>query len=256
MRRSNNVVGGIVTVVLLTAAGCATSRSDKTVTAPPIPVPAPTVTVQTEPATPPMPPLSMGPRPAEAPPAEPPRAVQPPVAPPPVAPIPRPAPPSGAKPPASSGRFIVLNFDNADIETVIHAASEIVGFNYVLSPDVRGKVTVQTSGRIPQEDVFNVLLGILEVQGFTAVKSGSLYKIVRIEGARERAVPTIVGVEPDPTRAGDEIVTQIVPLRFSSVAELSTLLRPLISGRGNLIAHRDTNVLIITDTASNVRRVL
>ena len=84
---------------------------------------------------------------------------------------PPPVPAAPVTPP--SGRFIVLNFDSADIETVIHAASEIVGFNYVLSPDVRGKVTVQTSGRIPQEDVFGVLLGILEVHGFTAVKSGN-----------------------------------------------------------------------------------
>jgi general secretion pathway protein D len=154
------------------------------------------------------------------------------------------------------GRFVVLNFDNADIETVIHAASEIVGFNYVLAPDVRGKVTVQTSGRIPQEDVFGVLLAILEVQGFTAIKSGNLYKIVRIEGARERAVPTIIGPTPDPARTTDEVITQIVPMRYAGVTDVSTLLRPLISSRGNLIAHRDTNVLIITDTASNVRRLL
>jgi general secretion pathway protein D len=161
-------------------------------------------------------------------------------------------------PPGQRGRFIVLNFDNADIETVIHAASEIVGFNYVLAPDVRGKVTVQTSGRIPQEDVFGVLLAILEVHGFTAIKSesGNLYKIVRIEGARERAVPTIIGPTPDPERATDEIITQIVPLRFGSVGDLATLLRPLISARGNLIAHRETNVLIVTDAASNVRRLL
>src|SRR5207249_11495289 len=35
-----------------------------------------------------------------------------------------------------------------------------------------------------------------------------------------------------------------------------TLLRPLISARGTLIAHRETNVLIITDAASNIRRLL
>jgi general secretion pathway protein D len=154
------------------------------------------------------------------------------------------------------GRFVVLNFDNADIETVIHAASEIVGFNYVLAPDVRGKVTVQTSGRIAQEDVFGVLLGILEVHGFTAVKSGNLYKFVRIEGARERAVPTIVGTSPDPARTSDEVITQIVPLRYGSVADLTTILRPLVSGRGNLMANRETNVLIITDSASNIARLL
>jgi general secretion pathway protein D len=150
----------------------------------------------------------------------------------------------------------VLNFDNADIETVIHAASEIVGFNYVLSPDVRGKVTVQTSGRIPQEDVFGVLLGILEVHGFTAVKSGNLYKIVRLEGARERAVPTIVGDVAVDTRAGDEVVTQIVPVKHAPVNDLGVLLRPFVSSRGTLVANRETNVLIITDSVANVRRVL
>ena len=152
--------------------------------------------------------------------------------------------------------MIVLNFDNADIETVIHAASEIVGFNYVLAPDVRGKVTVQTSGRIATEDVFGVLLAILEVQGFTAVKAGSLYKIIRIEGARERAVPTIVGPNADPARTTDEVITQIVPVRFANVNDLSALMRPLVSTRGNLIAHRETNILVITDAASNVRRLL
>jgi general secretion pathway protein D len=89
------------------------------------------------------------------------------------------------------------------------------------------------------------------------VKAGNLYKIVRIEGARERAVPTIIGTAPDPQRAtSDEVITQIIPLRSSSVADLGNLIRPLISARGSLIAHRETNVLIVTDTASNVRRLL
>ena len=192
---------------------------------------------------PPTPPVSIGARPETT--EGTPRAEPPP-----------PPPTTPPVPPAQRGRFVVLNFDNADIETVIQAASELLGFNYVLAPDVRGKVTVQTSGRVAVEDAFGVLLAILELHGFTAIKSGNLYKIVRIEGARERAVPTIVGLTPDPARTTDEIITQIVPLRFSSVADLATLLRPLVSARGTLIAHRETNVLIITDAASNVRRLL
>ncbi|MBI4246333.1 MAG: type II secretion system secretin GspD [Candidatus Rokubacteria bacterium] len=245
MRRLGKVtaLGAVAAVSLL--AGCAQTQP-RPASPPPPPV---AVTPPAAPAAPPLPPVSIGPRPDAAPPPI--RVAAPPPAPPPSAP-----PTAPPVPPSQRGRFVVLNFDNADIETVVHAASEILGFNYVLAPDVRGKVTVQTSGRIPQEDVFGVLLAILEVHGFTAVKSDNLYKIVRIEGARERAVPTIVGAEADPTRTADEIITQIVPLRFTSVADLSTLLRPLISARGNLIAHRETNVLMITDTASNVRRLL
>jgi general secretion pathway protein D len=218
---------------------------------PPVPAPAVPPVVPEPPSTV----VSVGPR--TEPVAEPPRVVQAPAQPP-APPPPAVAPPTAPSvPPAQRGRFIVLNFDNADIETVIHAASEIVGFNYVLGPGVSGKkVTVQTSGRIPQEDVFGVLLAILELHGVTAVRSGNLYKIVPIEGARERAVPTVVGGLADPTRIGDEVITQIVPIRFAPVNDLGTLLRPLISAKGTLIANRETGVLIVTDSASNVARLL
>jgi general secretion pathway protein D len=242
-------LAGLLTLGSVT--GCAravrpdTARPAAQAEAPgPAPEPAPAVPTLPAPTPAPLPPVSIGPRPGVA---------QPAITPPP------PAAPAPSTPPAGNGqrgRFIVLNFDNADIETVVHAASEIVGFNYVLAPDVRGKVTVQTSGRIPQEDVFGVMLAILEVHGFTAVKSGNLYKIIRIEGARERAVPTFIGADVDATRPPDEVITQILPVRYTSVADLSTLLRPLISARGSLIAHRETNVLIITDTASNLKRLM
>ncbi|OGL17836.1 MAG: type II secretion system protein GspD, partial [Candidatus Rokubacteria bacterium RIFCSPLOWO2_12_FULL_71_22] len=233
-------------LVAALVAGCAAPAPRKATVVPP---PPPVVPPEPAPAPlPSLPPTSIGPRPEPAP-------AEAPAPPPPVTPAPPPptAPPVAA---AQRGRFVVLNFDNADIETVVQAASEIAGFNYVLAPDVRGKVTVQTSGRIPQEDVFGVLLAVLEVHGFTAIKAGNLYKIIRIEGARERAVPTIVGQTPDERRTTDEVITQIVRLRYAAVADLSALLRPLISARGTLIAHRETNVLMVTDTASNIRRLL
>lgn len=160
--------------------------------------------------------------------------------------------------PVEPGRLrqVVLNFDNADIEAVIHAASEVVGFNYTLAPDVKGKVTVQTSTRIPQEEVFKVLLAILEVHGLTAVKSGNLYKIIRIAAAKEKPVPTIVGAESDPARADDEVITQIVSLTHASANEIAAVIRPLVGKDGNLTVHRDGNLLLITDTAGNIRRLL
>jgi len=237
-------------LLMLSLVGCTTSSPPK----PPAPQPKVVVTTETlkppEPVAPPP-----APPPVEAK-KEVPVAQAPPVQPPAPRPPSPPAPAPAAAPAAPRGRFVVLNFDNADIEVVIHAVSEIVGFNYVLAPDVKGKVTIQTSARIPQEEVFNVLLAILEVHGFTAVKADTLYKIIRLEGARERPVPTVVGAVPDPGRVGDEIITQIVPIRFASVAELSGLLRPLMSARGSLIPHRETNLLIITDSASNIRRLL
>ncbi|MBI1725857.1 MAG: type II secretion system secretin GspD [Candidatus Rokubacteria bacterium] len=181
------------------------------------------------------------PEPAPAPPPPPPPAIPP-------------APPTPGTPAAAN---IVFNFDNADVEVVIQAAAEIVGFNYVLAPAVRGKkVTVQTIGRIAADDVFNVLLTILDVNGLTAVRSGNLYRIIAREGAPQSSVRIVVGRDINPLRASDEILTQIVPLKYISAADAVNLLRPFVAQQGAVTSHRETNLLIITDTAANIRRLL
>jgi general secretion pathway protein D len=156
--------------------------------------------------------------------------------------------------PPRPGRQIVLNFDNADIEAVIQAASEIAGFNYTIGPGVAGKkVTIQTSGRIPEDEVFNVLLAVLEVNGVTAIRSGNLYKIMPTAAARERPLPTVIGAQADPTRRDDEVITQIVPLQYATPDRVAATLRPFVQG-GNLVVQG--SLLIVTDTAANVARIL
>jgi general secretion pathway protein D len=151
----------------------------------------------------------------------------------------------------------VLNFDNADVEVVVQAAAEIAGFNYVLAPAARGrKVTVQTIGKISSEDVFGVLLTILDVNGLAAVRSGNLYRIIPREGAPQTPVKTIVGREVDTGLPADEMVTQVVPLQFINAQDAVALLRPFVPAQGAIAAHRETNLLIVTDTAANVRRLL
>jgi general secretion pathway protein D len=166
-------------------------------------------------------------------------------------------PPAPAPPATGPTRSIVFNFDNADVEVVIQAAAEIVGFNYVLAPAARGrKVTIQTIGKIASDDVFNVLLTILDVNGLAAVKSGNIYRIIPKEGAPQSSIRTVVGREADPSRSGDETLTQLVPLKYISAVDAVNLLRPFVPQQGSISAHRETNLLIITDTAANIRRVL
>jgi len=158
--------------------------------------------------------------------------------------------------PAGRGGLVALDFDHADITAVVQTVSEIVGFNYILAPDVQGTVTVRTIGQLSRGDLFDVFRAILDVHGFTAIQAGDVYKIVRRDGARARAVPTVIGSFTDRTRPGDEIITQIVPVPSAAVAELVGLLQPLISKDGQLIARPDERLLVIIDTVSNVARLL
>jgi len=99
-------------------------------------------------------------------------------------------------------------------------------------------------------------LTILDVNGLAAVKAGNVYRIIPREGAQASPLRTIVGREAAPGPPTDEALTQIVPLRFLDAAAAVDLLRPFVAQDGALSAHRDTNLLIITDTAANVRRIL
>lgn len=225
------------------------------------------VEVKTEGAAPAIPPVQRPGQPGAAQPAGGPalsvgplRPVETAQAPPP-APAPAPTPQARIEETAPRGgspeRLIVFNFDNADIEVVLQAAAEIAGFNYVLGPTARGrKVTVQTIGKIASNDVFNVLLTILDVNGLAAVRSGNLYRIIPREGAPTAPVRTIVGREMDPGVPGDQVLTQIVRLQYVSAAEAVALLRPFVPAQGAVSAHRDTNLLLLTDTAANIRRLL
>ncbi|HET9491877.1 MAG TPA: secretin N-terminal domain-containing protein [Methylomirabilota bacterium] len=151
---------------------------------------------------------------------------------------------------------MTLRFLDTPIESVVRAIAEAAGINYVLAPDVSGRVTVVTQVPIPEDQVVSLLLAALETHGFTAVRAGPIHKIIRGEGARERAVTTGRGPTPRPGIRGDEVVTHIVPLRFTAATDLASQLRPLMSTRGHIGTHSETNSLLLTDAASNVARLL
>ena len=120
--------------------------------------------------------------------------------------------------------------------------------------EVKGKVTIISPTRISEDDAYRVFESVLEVNGFAAVPSGSVIKIVPSVQARSKNVDTLR--EGDRTSTDDKVVTRIVPLRHGNADEVKTLLTPLISKTSVLISHAASGMLIITDYASNLGRLM
>ena len=89
-------------------------------------------------------------------------------------------------------RYVSLNFDNADISVVIQTIAELLHLNYIVAPTVRGRITIQTTDKLPVSSLLPVLEQILEVNNFTAVKSGDFYKIVPANQAKQESVETVL----------------------------------------------------------------
>ncbi|NND36115.1 MAG: type II secretion system protein GspD, partial [Gammaproteobacteria bacterium] len=147
---------------------------------------------------------------------------------------------------------ITPNYKDADIRQVIEAVGEITGRNFVLDPRVKAQVTMLSSTPMTPDAFYEAFLSILQVYGFVAVPSGNLTKI--LPDANARQVPGAeVGARG---QAADDIVTQVIAINNVAAAQLVPILRPLIPQYGHLAAHPASNMLIISDRAANVQRMV
>jgi general secretion pathway protein D len=156
----------------------------------------------------------------------------------------------------SGDNLVSLDFDNVDLKVFIKYVSEITGRNYVVDDKVRGRITLISPTKIRVDELERVLESLLELNGFTAVPSGSVTKIVPLREVKQRGVETDVGRDPREIAPIDRMVTHLVPLRYADINEVRNMLTPLISKDGNITAYGPSNTIILTDLASNVNRLV
>ena len=160
------------------------------------------------------------------------------------------------KEPSPNQGDIVLNFDNADLYEVIRTIGEILQLNYIIDPNIRGRVSINTSGRLSRNELFPVFFQILEANGLTAVKEGNLYKIIRMKEATQFPLSTQMGDKDVTLAPGERMVIQIIPLRFISSQEMTKLLTPFVTAGGTIVSHIDSNTLLVVDKHSNMEKIL
>ncbi len=149
---------------------------------------------------------------------------------------------------------ITPNFKDADITQIVQAVAAATGKSFILDPRVRAQVTMYSSAPMSPPAFYQAFLSILEVYGFIAVPAGkNIEKIVPDADARQ--MPSI-DLPSHVSATSDEIVTQVIAVKNVSAAELVPILRPMIPQYGHLAAYPPSNILIISDRASNVHRMM
>jgi general secretion pathway protein D len=147
---------------------------------------------------------------------------------------------------------VTLNFVNADIEAVVKAVAEMTGRNFVLDPRVKGVINIVSARPVPPSLVYPTLLSALRLQGYAAVESDGVTKIVPEADAKQHGSPVTLGPV---TSGGDRLVTEVYVLKNESAAQLVNVLRPLITPNNSIAAVPTGNALVITDYADNLKRI-
>lgn len=148
---------------------------------------------------------------------------------------------------------ITFSFDQVDVGTFVKLVGDITGRRFVVAEDVQGKITV-VSPKIAPSEVYTLFVSILESVGCSVIEDGAIVRVVRLP-KRETPLATVIGAEE--LIPLDGVVTKIFRLRHVSAGEMRKVLEASIRGgkSGALGAVDETNHLIVTDTAENVRRV-
>ena len=153
---------------------------------------------------------------------------------------------------AVSAQDYTVNLKETDIQELIKFVSEATGTTIVVDPAVKGKVKVVSSKPVSSDELYDLFLSILDVHGYTAVRSGGIVRVIPSKDARSAPV----GVSSERSlKNNDEYVTQVISLENISAAKLIPVLRPLVPQQAHMAAYAPSNAIIISDVASNINRI-
>ncbi len=143
-----------------------------------------------------------------------------------------------------------LNFDDADLAEVAKTIlSDSLGENYVLSPEVKGRVTLQTTQALTKEELLPTLEMVLRMNHAALVKDNNIYHIEPADGALYTS-----DIAVGSSMAGYQ--TRVIPIRNVSAEEISKLLKPLVQEKTILQVDNARNILVASGSSDEVQRVV
>ncbi|MCX6903755.1 MAG: hypothetical protein NTW03_09820 [Verrucomicrobia bacterium] len=148
-----------------------------------------------------------------------------------------------------------LNFRRVPLEMVLNYLSEAAGFVIVLETDVRGTVDAWSNQPLNKEEAVDLLNSVLNKNGYAAIRNGRTLTIVPRDAAKTRDIPVKRGNEPSEIPKNDEIVTQVIPIRYINAGQLTKDLQLLLPLQATMTADEPANALVITDTQTSIHRM-
>lgn len=150
---------------------------------------------------------------------------------------------------------LLMNFRGVPLELVLNYLSEAAGFIIILDTKITGKFDAWSNQPLSKEEAVDLLNTVLHKNGFAAIRRDRTLTIVNRDEVKTRDIPVILESDPNKIPKTDEIVTQIITVRFVEVAQLLKDLQPLVSLSTTMTANEAGNSIIITDTRANINRV-
>ena len=153
--------------------------------------------------------------------------------------------------PTGEQATITLAFQSTDIEPVSAAVAKATGQSIIVDPRVKGKISLMTPRPVTKQGALDLFSSALRSAGFALVQVNGIYRVVPEADAKIQGNAVVTQVTPD----GDQVITRVFKIKQDSASNLVNVLKPLLTPNSSITANPGNNTIIVTDYASNVKRV-
>ena len=147
-----------------------------------------------------------------------------------------------------------LQLENASLTAVIDILARQLKLNYILDPGVKGTVVLNTYGDTKNLDTRSLLDLILRINGAAMVQTGDVYRIVPMRDVSRLPMKPQMNSKDIPDN--DQVMLNLIFLKYASVDELSKLLEPFIGADAKTWSYPPANLLLILDSSRNMKRTM
>lgn len=157
------------------------------------------------------------------------------------------------------GALYSMSFDKADAQSVLKFLSMISRIPIIIDTDLKGSMTILCPDKLSLQEIYEVMNVALRVRGFTMVGnlSSKIIRVIPFTKALTDTIGVTTGMELRKGVADTDLVTQVIPLNYADSTKLAADLKPLVSTtQASISSIASTNTLVITDDASNVRKLV
>ncbi|MBM4291515.1 MAG: type II secretion system protein GspD, partial [Deltaproteobacteria bacterium] len=160
----------------------------------------------------------------------------------------------GAVQPRANARFRLDIYDE-ELESVVKLIACIKMRNIILANPLKGKkITIYSPVPVSADEAYKAFLTALEANGLTISQQGKFWRIIEIKDYARSSDPFQDPSEKPPVE--DRMVTQIVQLKYVDAQEINDIITKLASPNAQIIIYQPNNSMIITELASNLRKLL
>lgn len=157
-------------------------------------------------------------------------------------------------------RMVTINLSGeVDLRVFLDYVSKATGKNFLYDGSVfSGSVIMLAPTQIPEDSLFALLESLLEFKGFALVPgANNLIRVVRTTEAPKKPMPLLLAEDIEQIPDSDKVVTAAYQMKYINVPDVQTAIGPLISGGpGLLIPVTRANIIVITDSVSNLKRIV